>query len=116
MGGKASRDKGGRVERELVNRLNASGEFEARRVPLSGAAEGFKGDIQIRIAGRTLKAEVKARKDGNGFKVLEKWKGDNDYLFLKRDRQEPMVVMDFETFTQMLFCTARERNRDEHRN
>ena len=37
--GRMSRTKGGRVERELVNKLKESG-IAAERVPLSGAAGG----------------------------------------------------------------------------
>lgn len=102
MGGRTSRNKGNRVERELVNKLKDVG-FDTVRVPLSGAAEGFKGDININISSReTLIAEVKARKDGAGFKQLEDWKGDHDYLFLKRNNCDPMVAMDWDEFLRLL--------------
>lgn len=107
-----SRSKGSRVEREFVNKLRDSGIY-AERVPLSGAAGGqFSGDLVIPVKNDTLtalspdmtelRAEVKARKDGAGFAQLEKWKGDNDLLFLKRDRKEPMVVMDWDLFLGLL--------------
>jgi|TARA_R110000751_G_scaffold130631_1_gene232593 Holliday junction resolvase len=110
--GRMSRSKGSRVEREFVNKLRDSGVY-AERVPLSGAAGGqFSGDLVIPVKSGTLealnpdikelRAEVKARKDGAGFTQLEKWKGDNDLLFLKRDRQEPMVVMDWDLFLGLL--------------
>tara|TARA_B100001123_G_C15298336_1_gene1020086 strand:- start:1947 stop:2279 length:333 start_codon:yes stop_codon:yes gene_type:complete len=104
MPGKSSRDKGGRVERELVQKLRDAGFSDTFRVPLSGAAEGFKGDININIMGieETLVAEVKARKDGTGFKQLEVWKGDHDYLFLKRNNSDPMVTMDWDEFVRLL--------------
>ena len=95
--GKPSRDKGLRVERELVNKLKESG-VDAKRVPLSGAAEGFKGDIQI----GDLIAEVKARKDGAGFKTLEYWLGDNDVLFLKKNNTDPMVILTWDLFVEMI--------------
>lgn len=88
-----SRNKGSRVEREIVHALNEAGIF-AKRVPLSGAMEHYKGDIEI----GPFKAEVKARKNGTGFKVLEGWMGDNDFLVLKRNNRQPMIVMDLETF------------------
>ena len=95
--GKASRDKGARREREIVELLNAINGVHAERVPLSGAAGGsYAGDIQIITAGEQLIAEVKARKNGQGFVTLEKWLGDNDMLILKRDRQKPMVVLPWE--------------------
>ena len=95
--GKPSRDKGLRVERDLVNKLKESG-VDAKRVPLSGAAEGFKGDIQI----GDLIAEVKARKDGAGFKTLEYWLGPNDVLFLKKNNKEPMVILTWDLFVEMI--------------
>lgn len=101
--GKPSRDKGLRVERELVNKLKESG-VEAKRVPLSGAAEGFKGDIQI---GQFI-AEVKARKDGAGFKVLEAWLGDNDFLFLKKNNMDPMVVLTWPMFIALMQSWSKE--------
>ena len=111
MGGKMSRSKGARIEREIVNRLRASGIY-AERVPLSGAAGGsFSGDVVIPIDMnersalsdvRELRAEVKGRSNGEGFTQLERWKGSNDLLFLKKDRSEPMVVMDWALFTHLI--------------
>lgn len=99
MGGKASRDKGARREREFVHRLQDAG-IPAERVPLSGAAGGqFSGDI--RFANRYL-AECKARKDGSGFKTIEGWLTGNDFLFLQRDRADPFVAMTWERFTQLI--------------
>ena len=48
--GKMQRDKGARVEREIVALLHELPGVEAERVPLSGAAGGSSsGDISIRI-------------------------------------------------------------------
>ena len=91
-----SKRKGSRVERELVKALQAAG-VDALRVPLSGAVEGFKGDI---LLGDKV-AEVKTRKNGEGFAVIERWLADNDYLFLKRDRNSPLVVMAWEEFLDL---------------
>jgi hypothetical protein len=61
----------------------------AQRVPLSGAAGGlFTGDVWI----GDMKAEVKARSHGSGFKTLEKWLGNKDLLFLRRDRKALLVA------------------------
>jgi hypothetical protein len=93
-----SKDKGNRVEREIVKRHLAAG-IEAERVPLSGAVGGsYSGDLRV----GELKAEVKARASGEGFKLLERWLGDNDLLFLRRDRTAPLVVMDWETYTHIM--------------
>lgn len=101
--GKASRNKGQRIERELVH-LHVAAGIPAERVPLSGAAGGsFTGDL--RIAG-TLRAEVKARGDGSGFVTLERWLGEQDVLFLKRDRQPPLVCMPWATYLALMQAAA----------
>ena len=104
MGGKSSRDKGMRVEREIVNELKELG-VDAERVPLSGAAGGsFGGDITISAddpIGK-LVAEVKARKNGSGFKTIEKWMGDYDLIFLKKNNQKPIVIMNWELFSKFI--------------
>ena len=104
LGGKSSRDKGLRVEREIVNELKELG-VDAERVPLSGAAGGsFSGDITISKndpIGKLI-AEVKARKNGSGFKTIEKWMGDNDIIFLKKNNQKPIVIMNWELFSKFI--------------
>ena len=94
--GKMQRNKGSRVEREIVNYLKDNG-IPAKRVPLSGAAEGFKGDI---IIDGSLRAEVKARKDG--FKQIYDWLEGNDYLFIKANRKPVLVVMEIDEFIRLI--------------
>lgn len=90
--------KGDRCEREIVTLHQAIG-ITAQRVPLSGAAGGlFSGDVVI----GDMRAEVKARKSGDGFKTLETWLGNNDLLFLKRDRQKPIVVLPWATYQKLM--------------
>ena len=94
----ASKRKGSRIEREIVERHRAMG-IAAERIPLSGAAGGsFKGDVQV----AEFRGEVKARKNGKGFATLERWLGDNDILFLRRDRADPMVVLPWRTYEKLL--------------
>lgn len=101
--GKMQRRKGGRVEREIVAALKAAG-VPAERVPLSGGAGGsFTGDVVV--AGR-WRAEVKSRKNGAGFKVLEDWLGSNDMLLLKRNRAEPLVVLPWSLATALLLVAV----------
>lgn len=93
--GKPSRDKGLRRERGIVDIHTKCG-IRAERVPLSGAARyrGNGADVDLYVRGaEPLKAEVKARSEGGGFKTLERWLGDNDALFLWRDRAAPLVVL-----------------------
>jgi hypothetical protein len=97
--GKASRDKGGRFERELVNTAKAHG-LEAYRVPLSGAAAGFKNDIIIK-QGRTT-WEVEAKKRATGFKFIYDNIVGADILVIGADRQKPLAVLDYEDFCDLL--------------
>lgn len=90
MAGKKHREKGARFERSVVEAFNAFG-MDAKRVPLSGAAAGFKGDVHFVCQGAPRVAECKSRKAG--FKVLREWLGDNDILAIKDDRTEPLIVM-----------------------
>lgn len=96
--GKAQRDKGNRVERSIVNLFRENG-FKALRVPLSGAAQGFKGDIVLEDK---YQCECKARKSGGGFVTIEKWLGDNHMLFCIRDRAEALVVMPISVMMGMM--------------
>ena len=93
--GKASRDKGLRRERAIVDIHTKCG-IQAERVPLSGAVHyrGNGADVDLYVRGdQPVKAEVKARGDGDGFRTLERWLGCNDALFLWRDRAAPFVVL-----------------------
>jgi Holliday junction resolvase len=102
--GKASKRKGNRIETEIVNLHRELG-IDAARVPLSGSAGGeFSGDI--RVAGLT--AEVKARKDGAGFSVIERWLADRDILFLRRDRAMPLAVLPWRVYARMIAAFTKE--------
>ena len=106
MSGAKHRQKGDRVEREFVALHLALG-IHSERVPLSGASryQDNGGDIDIYVNGREeapIIGEVKARKNGAGFKTLEDWLGDNDILFLKRNNAAPMVVLPWETWAGLL--------------
>ena len=101
MGGRASKRKGSRVER-LIVRFHREAGVKAKRVPLSGAAEGFKGDIIIELGDLILQAEVKARRYGSGFTTIDRWLGDNDILFLKRDQRRPAVYMNWDMYEKLL--------------
>jgi hypothetical protein len=90
-GGRASRRKGNRIERAIVCVLQNHG-FFAERVPLSGSARGrFSGDISVPLLGVDRRVEVKARADG--FRELYAWLTDRDFLIVKADRREPLVVL-----------------------
>ena len=93
--GKPSRDKGLRRERAIVD-IHVKSSIRAERVPLSGALRyrGNGADVDLYVRGDVpVKAEVKARAGGTGFRTLDRWLGDNDALFLWRDRAAPLVVL-----------------------
>ena len=103
---KSERDKGARIEREIVN-LHKDMNIYAERYPLSGASH-FRGkgyDIDIYAFGQDqapLVAEVKGRANGEGFMLLERWLGEYDALFLRRDRQEPLVVLPWRVWKRLI--------------
>lgn len=100
--------KGTRCEHKVVNWFNKIfGCLVAKRVPLSGAAAGFKGDVRVDMARfgypHELVCEVKSRKGGSGFKVIERWLGNNDLLLIWRDYEAtPIVVMHGTTFQEFV--------------
>ena len=107
--GKASRDKGLRRERAVVE-IHVKCGMRAERVPLSGAMRyrDNGADVDLYVRGATpLKAEVKARGEGGGFRTLERWLGDNDALFLIRDRATPLVVLPLHIWLEVAGRSAR---------
>ena len=103
---KSQRDKGLRAEREIVDRHKAIN-VHAERIPLSGASRyrGAGHDVDLYPFGRDaapLVAEVKARGNGSGFTLLEKWLGEHQVLFLRRDRADPLVVLPWSTCETLL--------------
>jgi Holliday junction resolvase len=90
-GGKRSREKGNRTERSLVKLLQQHG-FASERVPLSGAAHGrFGGDVSFPLLNSDRRVEVKCR--GTGFRQLYDWLDGADFLIVKSDRREMLVVL-----------------------
>ena len=107
--GKASRDKGLRRERAIVD-LHSKCGLRAERVPLSGATHyrDNGADVDLYVRGTApVKAEVKARGDGDGFRTLERWLGGNDALFLWRDRAAPFVVLPLHVWLEIAGRSAR---------
>ncbi len=103
---RSQRRKGVERERALVNLHRKLG-VHAERVPLSGAAryQGGVHDVDVYPYGLdagALVGEVKARKNGEGFKTIEGWLAENDLLFLWRDRQQPLVVLPWRVWEQIL--------------
>lgn len=93
--GKSQRDKGARGEREFAELVGG------RRVPLSGAVEGYSNDVELPNG---MKAEVKRRK--SGFKQIYDWVFDErekpDIVAIRTDRQPWIVAMPLETFQKLI--------------
>jgi hypothetical protein len=76
--------------------------FAACRIPLSGAAavaEKFAGDLDIPLLGIDRCVEVKVRR--NGFKELYAWLEGRDFLIVRADRREPLVVIPLKLATKI---------------
>ena len=97
-GGKGPKRKGSRVEREVLALLKEAG-LEARRVPLSGSAPGYPGDLEVEVPGlgRVL-VEVKARRKV----ALEAWLEGRGLLVLKPDRRPPLAVLPLEALLALI--------------
>ena len=93
--GRMQRSKGARIEREIVH-LHHDAAIPAEKVSRTGHSGS---DLQI---ANEFSGEVKARKSGEGFATLERWLGEGDLLFLRRDRQPPMVCMSWATYARLM--------------
>jgi Holliday junction resolvase len=106
MSGARHRRKGDRLEREVVARHRALG-VHSERYPLSGASR-FRGkdhDVDVYPFGTgeaPMIAEVKGRKNGCGFVTLEKWLGEHDALFLRKNNAEPLVLLPWRVWALLL--------------
>jgi hypothetical protein len=105
------RNKGARIEREIVNMLREAG-IDAERVPLSGAShyrdEGH--DINVYVWGRSkppLVFEIKARKEGSGFTLLKRWLGGHDGLVTRENRCEPLVTFPWHVVVNLIVAASR---------
>lgn len=106
-GGRRSRDKGDRTERALVKYLQQVG-FAAERVPLSGSARGrFGGDLSVPLLGIDRRAEAKCRADG--FRELYRWLGGVDFLIIRADRRDPLVVLPLKLAAEIAAAAERSK-------
>lgn len=93
--GLSERRKGSRAESEFVTILKAVDPM-ARKVPLSGAVEGYEGDV----IGLGLCWSVKRRKKLPV--TWEKWLGGMDALACREDRGQWYVYMPLRTLLELL--------------
>ena len=96
-----SKSKGDREELNLVHAARDVG-LRARRIPLSGAVEGFKGDVIIKDQ-RENDWTIECKHRAAGFKTIYAWLADYiDVLTIRADRQPRLVVMREDTFFELL--------------
>lgn len=99
MGGRASRRKGCRTELILRDSLRLMG-WSANRVPLSGAAQGFKGDVIAERGEQRVNFEMKSRKDAFK-KIYELY-----FLYFKRTQDEVLSFVLPATDKEQSTCVA----------
>jgi hypothetical protein len=107
--GPAVGDRG--PEKDGVGATTSSNQIAARKQQ-GGARHRRKGDrcereiVALHLAlGREecpLVWECKSRKAGGGFVQLERWLGENDLLFLRRDHAEPLVLLPWRVWARLL--------------
>ena len=105
VSGRASRQKGDRLERLIVGIFDAAG-LDAKRIPLSGSVEGFEGDIRLTIGDRVLTGECKSR--AKAFPKFYRWLEGNDFLAIKQDRMEPLVIIEARKLATLLAIMPRQ--------
>lgn len=118
-GGKSPRRKGDRSERELVELLREMG-YSARRIPQSGSAVDFKGDVLVgdRCGSPTCVAGVnnypvrdncynckgtgiepgseeqwEVKRRAGAFKLIDRWLDEAHAVAFRRDRGEWCVCL-----------------------
>jgi hypothetical protein len=87
-----SKSKGSAAERAFAQAVGG------QRVPLSGAARGYPGDVKA----LGLVWEVKQRRNGGGWKQLAEWLKGKDALALHQPYKGWLVVLPLETFLNLL--------------
>jgi hypothetical protein len=104
MGGKSPRQKGSRIEREVV-RCHIEAGIHSERVDAKAGQLGKERswDIDVYWRGKDeapLCGEIKARK------ALPKWMweylGENDFLVLRENGRQPLYVVPHEKWLELL--------------
>jgi ribosomal protein L21E len=98
--GKMSRAKGARIERETVTRFQNAGIEAKRTALLQTNKDNDDSDVIVNLkTGETIKIEVKGRAKGTQF---HRWLEGNDALVYRVDKQEPLVVIPFDSYIKLL--------------
>ena len=95
---KSQRQKGLRNENRIKDMHNDLG-VTATRI---SAPYKAGPDLQITIAGACWAGEVKARREAAGWKTIKGWIKNANALFLIEDREQPLVVLRWETYATLI--------------
>jgi hypothetical protein len=76
--------------------------------PPTAAGGKFAGDISVPVLGLDRRVEVKCR--GTGFAQLYKWLAGADMLVVKRDRDEPLVILSLRLAVEIAKAAERGRS------
>lgn len=102
MAGSYSRNKGRRLEQEIVNLLKDK-KIDAKRISMVETGHLIKGDILIN---NTIKCEVKGGSQVPKF-LYKARKDGEEILFSRRDRKHWIVSMDLEKFAELLLLALK---------
>ncbi len=97
MPGNYSRNKGRRLEQELVNILKDN-KIDAQRISMVETGRILKGDL---LVNKKWAAEVKGGTQVPKF-IYDAMKEGEEVLFMKRDRQKWKVCVDIDWFLEHL--------------
>lgn len=104
MGGRSAKQKGSRVEREIVNTHKAAGIHAERvdaRLGQFGAVASY--DIDVYWKGKEeapLCGEIKARKKFPAW--MTGYLADNDFLCLREDGRQPIYLVPHHVWIKLL--------------
>jgi hypothetical protein len=103
MSGRRSRDKGARGERALVKFLQGHGLAAEKisRMYRRGA------DVSVPLLGLDREVEVKCR--ANGFRELYAWLEGRDFLVIRADRNQPLVIVPLKLAAEIAVAAERGR-------
>lgn len=96
-----SKDKGRRLETQVVDLLTSAG-IPAERVPLSGGIGNKYSDDVVIGSIDSPQARVECKNRESLAEYLWDYLDPVDYLVLKKNHKKPLVVMDFERFVALI--------------
>ncbi|MCP3678131.1 MAG: hypothetical protein GY721_11220 [Deltaproteobacteria bacterium] len=101
-GGKKSRDKGARGERELVNLLIGEGFTDALRVPNSGAMRGFPDDVQVTLSKHDTPERIEVKRRAQGFKRIHAWLQNCFAVAYRKDGEGWVITLRLSDFLTLI--------------